>query len=70
LFRSEEVLGLRLASVHNLRFLARQMEGIRCALDAGTFGAAHRTFEDRYRPVAKPTPVGSAGPRKHKEQRR
>jgi queuine tRNA-ribosyltransferase len=70
LFRSEEVLGLRLASVHNLRFLARQMECIRCALDAGTFGAAHRTFEDRYRPVAKPTPVGSAGPRKHKEQRR
>lgn len=60
LFRADEVLGLRLASVHNLRFLARQMEHMRDALDAGAFAAAHRDFDDRYRPVANPTPVGSA----------
>jgi queuine tRNA-ribosyltransferase len=69
LFRADEVLGLRLASVHNIRFLARQMEEIRCALDGGTFAAAHRAFEDRYRPVANPSPVGSSGPRPKKEQR-
>jgi queuine tRNA-ribosyltransferase len=49
LFRAGEILGLRLASVHNLRFLARQMETIRNALVAGMFAAAHRAFADRYR---------------------
>ena len=51
LFRAREILGLRLASVHNLRFLARQMETMRSALDRGTFAAAHTAFRDRYRPV-------------------
>jgi queuine tRNA-ribosyltransferase len=51
LFRAREVLGLRLASVHNLRFLAREMETIRGAIDAGTFSSAYRGFQDRYRPV-------------------
>ena len=51
LFRTEEVLGLRLASVHNLRFLARQCEEMRAALTAGTFNAARRAFHERYRPV-------------------
>ena len=49
LFRAREVLGLRLASVHNLRFLARQMETIQRSLDNGTFVASHRAFIDRYR---------------------
>jgi queuine tRNA-ribosyltransferase len=49
LFRAGEILGLRLASVHNLRFLARQMEIIRNAIQMGTFAAAHRAFADRYR---------------------
>jgi queuine tRNA-ribosyltransferase len=49
LFRTGEILGLRLASVHNLRFLARQMEAIRGAIEAGRFVAAHRAFTDRYR---------------------
>ena len=52
LFRAGEVLGLRLASAHNLRFLARQMEAIRGAIEAGGFAAAHAAFRDRYRPVA------------------
>jgi queuine tRNA-ribosyltransferase len=60
LFRADEVLGLRLASVHNLRFLARQMEEMRAAIEAGTFSAAYQRFLDRYVPVANPTPVGAA----------
>jgi queuine tRNA-ribosyltransferase len=66
LFRAEEVLGLRLASVHNLRFLARQMDEIRAAISAGTFAKAHSAFADRYRPVTNPTPVGATRPKKEK----
>lgn len=51
LFRANEVLGLRLASIHNLRFLAREMEAIRAALEAGAFSAARAEFAARYRPV-------------------
>jgi queuine tRNA-ribosyltransferase len=51
LFRSEEVLGLSLASIHNLRFLARQMEQIRQAIEDGDFESAHRDFQATYRPV-------------------
>jgi queuine tRNA-ribosyltransferase len=54
LFRAEEVLGLRLASVHNLRFLARQMERIRESIELGTFEAARREFTATYRPVSSP----------------
>jgi queuine tRNA-ribosyltransferase len=49
LFRSREILGLRLASVHNLRFLVRQMEAIRFAIECGTFSIARTEFLDRYR---------------------
>lgn len=62
LFRSEEVLGLRLASVHNLRFLARQTDIMREAIAAGRFAAAYAAFHERYVPVANPTPVGAARP--------
>ena len=51
LFRANEVLGLRLASVHNLRFLARQMEVIRAAIVVDRFRAAHDDFLACYRPV-------------------
>jgi queuine tRNA-ribosyltransferase len=51
LFRTGEVLGLRLASVHNLRFLANQTEAIRQAIERGAFGSAHASFLSRYRPV-------------------
>ena len=60
LFRAGEVLGLRLASVHNLRFLARQMEEMRAALEAETFAVAYDNFQKQYRPVANPSPVGPA----------
>jgi len=52
LFRAGEIFGMRLASIHNLRFLARQMEEIRAALDSGTFAQAFRAFTERYQPVA------------------
>ena len=51
LFRAKEVLGLRLASVHNLRFLSRQMESMRRAIRQGLFAAAHSAFCQHYRPV-------------------
>jgi len=55
LFRAREILGLRLASVHNLRFLAREMEQIRRAIETGSFTSAFRDFQDRYRPVGSGT---------------
>jgi queuine tRNA-ribosyltransferase len=51
LFRSGEVLGLRLASVHNLRFLANQVQAIRHAIEQNAFPSAHASFLARYRPV-------------------
>jgi queuine tRNA-ribosyltransferase len=54
LFRSGEILGLRLASVHNLRFLANQVEIIRHAIERNAFASAHVAFLDRYRPVERP----------------
>ncbi|CAN5829571.1 tRNA guanosine(34) transglycosylase Tgt [soil metagenome] len=53
LFRAREVLGLRLATVHNLRYLARQMEVMRAAIVDNQFEAAHRAFDGRYRPVVR-----------------
>ncbi len=51
LFKAKEVLGLRLASVHNLRFLAREMGTIRAAILSSTFERERVSFHDRYRPV-------------------
>ncbi len=61
LFRAGEVFGLRLASVHNLRFLARQIEEIRAALETGTFASAMRNFDLRYQPVASRGRAGDPG---------
>jgi queuine tRNA-ribosyltransferase len=52
LYRAEEILGLKLGTIHNLRFLAREMEKMRSAIESGTFAAERRSFLDRYRPVA------------------
>ncbi|MCC6945178.1 MAG: tRNA guanosine(34) transglycosylase Tgt [Thermomicrobiales bacterium] len=51
LFRARELLGLRLASLHNIRFLVRQVEEMREAIEAGTFATAHRDFAARYKPA-------------------
>lgn len=50
LFRCEELLGYRLASIHNLRFLIRLMEDARRAILAGAFDAFHEAFNRRYTP--------------------
>jgi queuine tRNA-ribosyltransferase len=49
LFRVGELLAYRLASIHNLRFIARQMEAMRRAIQAGTFASARREFLAGYK---------------------
>jgi queuine tRNA-ribosyltransferase len=51
LFRARELLGYRLATIHNLRFIQRQMEAMRRAILAGSFESERTTFLERYRPA-------------------
>ena len=51
LFRAREMLGLRLASAHNLRFVLRLMQRIREAILEDRFQGFYREFLDRYRPT-------------------
>lgn len=51
LFRCGELLGLRLATIHNLRFLVRHMEHMREAILAGRFEGYAEDFLNRYRPA-------------------
>ncbi len=48
LFMAEEMLGLRLVSIHNIRFLVRLGELARAAILAGRFAAFRREWSDRY----------------------
>ncbi len=48
LFMAEEMLGLRLVSLHNIRFLIRTGEQARAALLAGTFESWRREWTARY----------------------
>jgi queuine tRNA-ribosyltransferase len=50
LFRCEELLGYRLASIHNLRFLVRLMEEARATVLDGRFESFHDDFRARYHP--------------------
>lgn len=49
LFRNDELLGYRLATIHNLRYLHRLLERAREAIAAGAFEAFRTTFQTRYR---------------------
>ena len=51
LFRAKELLGLRLASIHNLRFVLALMERIRASILEKRFDAFRRNFLDRYQPT-------------------
>ena len=51
LFRAKELLGLRLASQHNLRFILRLMQQIRQAIIEGRFAEFRRRFLDAYQPT-------------------
>jgi queuine tRNA-ribosyltransferase len=48
LFVAEELLGLRLLSLHNVRFLARLAAEARHRITAGTFTRWHRDWLERY----------------------
>ena len=51
LFRAKELLGLRLASIHNLRFVLALMERIRASILEGRFDGFRKEFLDIYRPT-------------------
>ena len=51
LFKSREILGLRLASVHNLHFILRLMDNIRSAILEDRFAQFRRDFQATYRPT-------------------
>jgi queuine tRNA-ribosyltransferase len=47
LFASQEPLGLRLATMHNLQFYLRLMQRIRDSIEAGNFGELVKKFTDK-----------------------
>lgn len=49
LFDAGEILGYRLATIHNLRFLLRQMEEIRTAIKEGSFSKLKDEWEKKAR---------------------
>ena len=51
LFKAKELLGLRLATIHNLRFVMRLMADMRAAIAGGGFDLFAREFLDSYRPA-------------------
>ena len=50
LFRAKELLGYRLATIHNLRFVLRLMEEMRAAILDGTFAEYRREFQAKFTP--------------------
>jgi queuine tRNA-ribosyltransferase len=48
LFKAEEILGLHLATMHNLRFMTRLMSDIREAVIGGTFAQYRTRFLAEY----------------------
>ena len=56
LFVSEEILGLRLLSLHNVHFLVALMRDARAAIRAGTFDGWSRDWLARYLPDNAPIP--------------
>ena len=55
LFQTEELLGYRLASIHNIRFLTRLMDGARAAIAAGEYETFMADFLAHYRPADEAT---------------
>ena len=51
LFKGGELLGLRLATIHNLRYVLRLMENIRDAIRGGRFAEFRSAFWSRYVPT-------------------
>lgn len=59
LFKSEELLVYRLATLHNLHFMTRLMKRIRKAIIEGYFPTFRNEFMSRYQPTAEETRLGS-----------
>jgi queuine tRNA-ribosyltransferase len=53
LLNVEEILGLRMLSVHNCHMYLKLMADVRAHLAAGTFGSFHREFVANYVPTQK-----------------
>jgi len=53
LLRANEILGLRMVSVHNSHLYLKVMTEMRAAIAAGTFGDYYRTFIANYKPSQK-----------------
>ena len=51
LFKAKEILGLRLASIHNLRFIQRLMAEIRSAISEDRFDKFRESFLSKYLPT-------------------
>jgi queuine tRNA-ribosyltransferase len=51
LLKANEIFGLRLATIHNLRFMLRLMSQIRQSIRDGTFAAFKETFLSAYRVI-------------------
>ena len=51
LFKAKELLGLRLASIHNLRFISRLMARLREAIVENRFDSFRKDFHQVYRPT-------------------
>lgn len=56
LLKAGELLGLRLCTIHNVRFLVRMMQEMRKAINAGTLGAYYEDFWAKW-----PKPKEQAG---------
>jgi queuine tRNA-ribosyltransferase len=61
LFRSEELLGLRLATIHNLRFIGNLMQDIRKSILDGTFQSFRQEFLAHYQTTDEQTRVEQKG---------
>ncbi len=61
LFRSEELLALRLATIHNLRFIRNLMRDIRKSILDGTFDVFAKDFLAGYKTTDEPTRVAQKG---------
>ena len=48
LFRSDEILGLTLASIHNERFVVRTVDNMRKSIEDGSFFEYKKSFLERY----------------------
>jgi len=58
LFKAEELLAYRLATLHNLHFLLQLMRQVRAAIQAGTFQPFRETHLSRATASSCPTPAG------------